>query len=47
MTYLESAAGLRSGRRTGLVTVTVAVLFATCLLLSRFFLYPGLCNRPA
>ena len=36
-TYLESAAGLRSGGRTGLVAVTVAVLFAVCLFLSRFF----------
>lgn len=36
-TYLESAAGLRSGGRTGLVAVTVAVLFAACLFFEPLF----------
>ena len=36
-TYLESAAGIRSGGRTGLVAVTVAGLFAICLFFEPLF----------
>ena len=47
-TYLESAAGLRSGGRTGLVAVTVAVLFAACLFFEPFFSsIPGFATAPA
>ena len=47
-TYLESAAGLRSGGRTGLVAVTVAVLFAACLFFEPLFSsIPGFATAPA
>ena len=37
-TFVESAAGVSEGGRTGLTAVTVAVLFALSLFLSPFFL---------
>jgi AGZA family xanthine/uracil permease-like MFS transporter len=37
-TYAESGSGIAAGGRTGLTALTVAVLFALCLLLSNFFL---------
>ena len=47
-TYLESAAGLRSGGRTGLVAVTVAALFAACLFFEPLFSsIPGFATAPA
>ena len=47
-TYLESAAGLRSGGRTGLVAVTVAVLFAVCLFFEPLFSsIPDFATAPA
>ena len=36
-TYLESAAGLRAGGRTGLVAVTIAILFMVCLFFAPLF----------
>lgn len=36
-TYLESAAGLRAGGRTGLTSVVVAVLFLSCLFFEPLF----------
>ncbi len=47
-TYLESAAGLRSGGRTGLVAVTVAALFAACLFFEPLFSsVPAFATAPA
>jgi AGZA family xanthine/uracil permease-like MFS transporter len=37
-TYAESGSGIAVGGRTGMTALTVAVLFALCLLLSGFFL---------
>jgi AGZA family xanthine/uracil permease-like MFS transporter len=37
-TYAESGSGIAAGGRTGLTALTVAVLFALCLLLASFFL---------
>ena len=47
-TYLESAAGIRSGGRTGLVALTVAGLFAICLFFSPLFAsIPAFATAPA
>ena len=47
-TYLESAAGIRSGGRTGLVALTVAGLFAICLFFGPLFAsIPGFATAPA
>ena len=47
-TYLESAAGIRSGGRTGLVAVTVAGLFAICLFFEPLFAsIPAFATAPA
>ena len=47
-TYLESAAGIRSGGRTGLVALTVAVLFAICLFFEPLFAsVPTFATAPA
>ena len=47
-TYLESAAGLKSGGRTGLVAVTIAALFAACLFLEPLFSsIPAFATAPA
>jgi AGZA family xanthine/uracil permease-like MFS transporter len=37
-TYAESGSGIAQGGRTGLTALSVAVLFALCLFLSKFFL---------
>ncbi|MDR3153825.1 MAG: NCS2 family permease [Deltaproteobacteria bacterium] len=37
-TYAESGSGVAAGGRTGFTALTVAALFAACLLLSKFFL---------
>ena len=36
-TYLESAAGIKAGGRTGLTAVVIALLFASCLFLEPLF----------
>ena len=47
-TYLESAAGIRSGGRTGLVAVTVACLFGICLFFEPLFAsVPAFATAPA
>ena len=47
-TYLESAAGIRSGGRTGLVALTVAGLFAVCLFFEPLFAsVPAFATAPA
>tara|TARA_B100001057_G_scaffold62155_1_gene55607 strand:+ start:770 stop:2065 length:1296 start_codon:yes stop_codon:yes gene_type:complete len=47
-TYLESAAGIRSGGRTGLVAVTVAGLFGICLFFEPLFAsIPAFATAPA
>ena len=47
-TYVESAAGVGEGGRTGLTAFTTAVLFAVALLLSPLFLaIPGAATAPA
>ena len=47
-TYLESAAGIRSGGRTGLVAVTVAGLFGICLFFEPLFSsIPSFATAPA
>ena len=47
-TYVESAAGVGEGGRTGLTALTTAVLFAVALLLSPVFLaIPGAATAPA
>jgi AGZA family xanthine/uracil permease-like MFS transporter len=47
-TYLESAAGLRDGGRTGLTAVTVAFLFLCCLFLEPLFAsIPSFATAPA
>ena len=47
-TYLESAAGIRSGGRTGLVAVTVAGLFGICLFFEPLFAsIPTFATAPA
>lgn len=47
-TFVESAAGVSEGGRTGLTAVTVAVLFALSLFLSPFFLaIPAFATAPA
>ena len=47
-TYLESAAGIRSGGRTGLVALIVAGLFAICLFFEPLFAsIPGFATAPA
>ena len=47
-TYLESAAGLKAGGRTGLTAVTVAVLFMFCLFLAPLFqAIPSFATAPA
>jgi AGZA family xanthine/uracil permease-like MFS transporter len=46
--YAESGAGVAAGGRTGLTALTVAVLFALCLFLSRlFFIVPSPAVAPA
>ena len=46
--YLESAAGLRAGGRTGLTAVTVAVLFMGCLFFAPLFqAIPAFATAPA
>lgn len=47
-TYVESAAGVSEGGRTGLTAVTVAILFALALFLSPFFMaIPAFATAPA
>jgi AGZA family xanthine/uracil permease-like MFS transporter len=47
-TYIESAAGVSEGGRTGLTSLTVAILFFVALFLSPFFLMiPGAATAPA
>ena len=47
-TYLESAAGLKAGGRTGLTAATVGVLFLSCLFLEPFFAsIPSFATAPA
>ena len=47
-TYLESAAGLKAGGRTGLTAVTVGVLFLSCLFFEPFFAsIPSFATAPA
>jgi adenine/guanine/hypoxanthine permease len=47
-TYVESAAGVEEGGRTGLTALTTAVLFALALFLSPLFLLvPGAATAPA
>jgi len=47
-TYLESAAGLRAGGRTGLTAVIVAVLFLSCLFFEPLFAsIPAYATAPA
>ncbi len=47
-TYIESAAGVSDGGRTGLTSVATAVLFALALFLSPLFLaVPGFATAPA
>ena len=47
-TYLESAAGIRGGGRTGLVAVTVAGLFGICLFFEPLFAsVPAFATAPA
>ena len=47
-TYLESAAGIRSGGRTGLVAVSVAGLFGICLFFEPLFAsIPAFATAPA
>ena len=47
-TYLESAAGLRAGGRTGLTAVVVAVLFLSCLFFEPLFAsIPAYATAPA
>lgn len=47
-TFVESAAGVSEGGRTGLTAITVAVLFALSLFLSPFFLaIPAFATAPA
>ncbi len=47
-TYVESAAGVSEGGRTGLTAVTVAILFALSLFLSPFFMaIPAFATAPA
>jgi AGZA family xanthine/uracil permease-like MFS transporter len=47
-TYVESASGVAEGGRTGLTSLTVAVLFALALFLSPLFLMiPGAATAPA
>ena len=47
-TYVESAAGVSEGKRTGLTAVTVAVLFALALFLSPFVMaIPAFATAPA
>lgn len=46
--YIESAAGIQAGGRTGLTAVVVAVLFLACLLLAPLALaVPGYATAPA
>jgi len=46
--YIESAAGVQAGGRTGLTAVTVAVLFLACLLISPLAgSVPGYATAPA
>ncbi len=47
-TYVESAAGVNEGGRTGLTALTVAILFLLALFLSPLFLMiPGVATAPA
>jgi AGZA family xanthine/uracil permease-like MFS transporter len=47
-TYVESAAGVNEGGRTGLTSLTVAILFFLALFLSPLFLMiPGVATAPA
>ena len=47
-TYVESAAGISAGGRTGLTSVVVAILFLLCLPFSNLFgLVPGIATAPA
>ncbi|MBL8968707.1 MAG: NCS2 family permease [Spirochaetaceae bacterium] len=47
-TYVESAAGVEEGGRTGLTALTVAILFGVALFLSPLFLLvPGAATAPA
>jgi len=47
-TYVESAAGIEEGGRTGLTAVTVAVLFLVCIVLAPFAgLVPAAATAPA
>lgn len=47
-TYLESAAGLKAGGRTGLTAITVGVLFLSCLFFEPFFAsIPSFATAPA
>lgn len=47
-TYVESAAGIEAGGRTGLTSVTTSVLFLLCIVLSPIAgLVPGIATAPA
>ncbi|MGI6133194.1 MAG: NCS2 family permease [Christensenellales bacterium] len=47
-TYIESAAGIEAGGRTGLTSVTTAVLFLLCILISPIVgIVPGAATAPA
>jgi len=47
-TYVESAAGISAGGRTGLTSVVVAILFLICLPFSKLFgLVPSIATAPA
>lgn len=47
-TYLESAAGIKAGGRTGLTAVVIAALFASCLFLEPLFAsIPAFATAPA
>ena len=47
-TYVESAAGIQSGGRTGLTSVVVAVMFLLCLPFANIFgMVPGAATSPA
>ncbi len=47
-TYVESAAGIEAGGRTGLTSVTTAIMFLLCIPLAPLFaLVPGIATAPA
>ena len=47
-TYLESAAGIKAGGRTGLTAVVIALLFASCIFFEPLFAsIPAFATAPA